>query len=91
MRDSVPMDINNKSKQVYRVHCPKYNLNLRIITSLVTAGADEAVQYVCLVSGPDLLYSISYVNKSRTYQYTVASASAVTSSVFMRKFRLLLA
>ena len=52
------MDINNKSKQVYGVHCPEYNLNLRIKTSLVTAGADEAVQYVCLVSGPDLLYSI---------------------------------
>ena len=64
---------------LYSAHCPKNILNVRIQIKTVTAEADTTV-YVrfCLqLSAPEA-----------GCKYTVASAPAVTGSVFMPRFSL---
>ena len=52
------------------VHCPKNNLNLRIETKPLTAGADATVyvRFLCRI----------YLHKNRTYSGSSASAVAVS-------------
>ena len=50
---------------------------------LATVGTDATV-YICLVSGPDILY----VNKSQTH--AVPFAPAVTGSIFYAAIQILL-